>query len=263
MYIEQRSTVHTEKAHVTAGPAVLWLAAILSASACGGSSPGSGGSTTPTGPSSSTTFQGSIVSGGGQTGAVTVTIQTIVAAASVRPLAVSSATGSVHFVGGVTISLSGSYDSTTGAVNVSGSGFAFTGTISGGVLSGTFSGPNDSSGAFSSLNATTSTVAVYCGRYGPAFYAGPPANPPGGEVGIWNVQISTTGAASGAVVSTNVAGDLGALLTGQLSGSTLTLLAFDLVSHHTSTQTATVAGNTISGSCGGSCTLSASTSACQ
>lgn len=231
---------------------------------CGGSSSTTSTPASPTTSSSTTTtFQGSIAGSGGQTGTLTVAIQATVTTSSIKPLAVSTATGTVHLTGGSTTSLTGSFDSTTNGVSLSGGGFTFTGTISSNVLSGSYSS-SSASGGFSSLNATTSTVTTYCGTYGPSFYTGPPANPPGGEIGVWNVQVSSTGAASGSGISKNVAGDPGFLLTGQLSGTTLTLTSFDLLSHKsTGTQTATVQGGTISGSCGGTCLLSGSSSACQ
>ena len=242
-----------------AGTAALAIGLVFAA--CGKSASSSGDS--PTGPSANTTlFQGTIAGAGGQSGTLSLTIATTLTHSSIGTLAVSQVTGTVHVTGGATTSLSGTYDSSTSTVSATGGGFAFTGTISGGVLSGKYTAPT-TSGGFSSLNGTSSTVTTYCGTYGPSFYAGPPANPPGGEVGVWNLVIAANGAASGAGVSKNVANDPGFVMTGQLVGTTLTLLVFDLISGHTRTQTATVQGGTITGSCGDGCTISSVSNACQ
>ncbi len=247
-------------------PVVASLAAMLAA--CGGSSSSTGTTpatpTTPSQPTNTTKFQGTVAGSGGQSGTLSVTIQATISTSSIRPLAVSQATGSVHLTGAGTTDLSGTYDSATSAVALSGGGFAVNGSVASGVLSGSYTGTGGTGGGFSTLDGTSNTVTTYCGTYGPVFYAGPPANPPGGEVGVWNVVVSSNGSASGAGVSKNVAGDPGFLLQGQLSGTTLTLSSYDLLSHHaTGTQSATVQGESVTGSCGGGCTLSASTSACQ
>ncbi|HVZ21927.1 MAG TPA: hypothetical protein VG871_12725 [Vicinamibacterales bacterium] len=191
-------------------------------------------------------------------------MQTTVSATGFRPQASSTATGTVRLAGGATTTVSGTYESTTQAVNLSGGGLTLAGSVAGSVLSGTYTGDGATAGGFSALNAASSTVTTYCGKYGPSFYDGPPANPPGGEVGVFNVVVSSTGAASGTGVSTNVSGDPGFLLTGQLSGSTLTLTSFDLLSHkQKDPYTLTLSNSGISASCGGTCTITGSTSACQ
>jgi hypothetical protein len=238
--------------------------ALATALAGCGSSAGSNDGGGPTTPSPNTTlFQGTIAGAGGQSGTLSLTIATTLTPSSIGELAVSQVTGTVHLTGGSTTSLSGTYDSSTSTVSATGGGFAFTGTVTGSVLSGKYTAPT-TSGGFSSLNGTSSTVTTYCGTYGPSFYTGPPANPPGGEVGVFNVQIAASGAASGAGVSKNVANDPGFVMTGQLVGTTLTLSVFDLLSgHSTGIQTMTVQGGTITGSCAAGCAISASTNACQ
>lgn len=215
--------------------------------------------TTPSG--QTTVFKGTVAASGGQTGTIVVTIQAVVPMPVESPTS-SVATATLHLAGGATSTLSGTFDGAT-SVTLSGSGYALAGTIESGRLSGTFTA-SGGSGGFSTLNTASGTVTTYCGTYGPSFYEGPPANPPGGEFGTFNLQISATGAVSGVGVSQNVANDPGFVLTGQLSGSTLTLSTFDLSSHHaTGTFTATLQNNNVTASCGSGCSVAASVSACQ
>ena len=62
--------------------------------------------------------------------------------------------------------LTGSFNSGTGALSLEGGGYTFTGTLVNGVLSGTWTGPDGTSGSFSALLEGEGTVvAVYCGVY--------------------------------------------------------------------------------------------------
>jgi len=159
----------------------------------------------------------------------------------------------VHVAGGTTTALTGTSDSSTNAVNLSGGGFTFAGTVNVGVLAGKYTGSNNSDGAFSSLNATNTTVTTFCGTYGS----------PGGESGIYNVQVSTSGTASGDGISTTTIHG-GFLLNGQLTGTTLTMTQVDIETGHTiGTHSMTVQGGTVSGTCSSGCSLTASTSRCQ
>ena len=225
-----------------------------------------GGCGSPATPDSSTTFQGTIAGSGGQTGTLNITIQAVVVASSagsssqpgglfagikrtwsafapVVLAAASSASGTVHLAGGSTTSLSGTYDSLSKAVSLSGGGFTFTGTTSGGGLSGTYVGPNNSSGNFSGLNSTSAPVTTYCGT---------------GSNGLgFNMEISATGTVSGETSD----GSCG--ISGQLSGNTLTFSCRGT----TATGTGTVQNGTVSGTTttenGHHDTFTGSTSACQ
>jgi hypothetical protein len=210
----------------------LAIATILATSwyACGGKGSSSNSSpTSPSGPTSSATmFEGTIAGASGQSGAFSVTIQTTVASSSVaslraagltlRPESFTQVSGTLNVAGGASVTLAGSYDSSANTVSLSGGGFTFTGSINGAVLSGTYTGPSGS-GGFSSLNASQNSVTAYCGTF---------TNPSPGDSGIWNLQVSANGAVSGVAIPTNPtgAGDFardGTFLTGQLSGSNLTI----------------------------------------
>jgi hypothetical protein len=221
---------------------VLGVATLIAAlSACGDGS--SSSSPTPTTPSPGQTtgvFQGTIAGNGGQTGTLSVTIQ-------------AQVSGTVRVAGGGTTALTGTHDSSTNAVNLSGGGFTLAGRIDREVLAGRYSSPNNSVGAFSSLNANNATVTTFCGTYEEA----------AGESGIYNVQVSTNGTASGDGVSTTTLHG-GFLLTGQLTGTTLNMTQVDIdTGHAIGTHSMTVQGGTVSGTCGSGCTVSASTSRCQ
>lgn len=130
-------------------------------SACGGatSTP-----STPTTPSQTTAFQGTVAGSAGQNGTLTVTVQTTVAASlassfhfpfvatlHAQTTSTVTATGNLTLTGGSNIPLTGTFNTSTKALSLSGSGFTFTGTFSGGLLSGTYTGPNNAEGAFSSV----------------------------------------------------------------------------------------------------------------
>jgi hypothetical protein len=227
-------------------------------SACGGGSSTSSGSTptapstpsTPTTPSpqpTTTTFQGTIAGGNGssgQSGTVNFTIQAVVATSSsnspgagtrtVGPLAVSQVSGTLHLVAGSTSSLTGSFDSSTNGVSLSGSGFALAGNLGNNVFSGTYTGPNGSSGKTSALNSTQTSVTLYCGTF------------QGHGSGTFNIAISGAGTASG-TTSPADPGDGACVLSGQLVGSALTLSCSGGSSAAGTVQSGTVSGTTASG----------------
>ncbi|HZR23314.1 MAG TPA: hypothetical protein VFA59_06990 [Vicinamibacterales bacterium] len=165
-----------------------------------------------------------------------MTVATVISAASFRPLAVSTATGSVHITGGNTTAVSGTYDSSTNGVSVSGGGFSFTGTVNGGALSGSYS-QNDVTGGFSALNTSAGSVTTYCGTYNSVkpFKDNFGRSGTYFENGNWNVQVSSNGVATGESIPTS-SGYSGPaqgpkppaapnFLTGQLVGNALTLTA--------------------------------------
>ena len=91
----------------------------------------------PTAPSSPpTAFQGTVAGTGNQSGTLTVTVQTVVAASSASffgfPFVATlhaqtttvAATGSLHLIGGSTIALTGTFDSSPKAFHLSGGGFS-------------------------------------------------------------------------------------------------------------------------------------------
>ena len=197
----------------------LAIGSILATSwyACG--SKGSSSNSSPTSPSgptnSATMFEGTIAGAGGQSGAFSVTIQVAVAASSVaslraagltiKPESFTQVSGTLNVAGGASVTLAGSYDSSTNTVSLSGGGFTLTGTISGAVLSGTYTGPG-STGVFSSLNSTQASVTAYCGTHS-------------GGSGIFTMQVSASGTVSG--VAGPSAGAAGDTFAGQLNGINL------------------------------------------
>lgn len=72
--------------------------------------------------------------------------------------------GTLTFSSGGTLDLTGTLDAA--ALLLAGTGYQFTGTLSNGVISGSFTGPDGESGSFSaSLTSSGGTVALYCGSY--------------------------------------------------------------------------------------------------
>lgn len=234
-------------------------------SACGGGSSGS----TPTTPSSvaTSTFQGTIAGSGPQSGTLTFTVQSQVAAfsasifrwpfiATLHAQATTvAASGSVHVVGGGTIALSGTFDSSTRALSLAGGGFAFTGSLVGAVVSGTYTGPSGVTGGFSSLSTASGTVTAYCGN---VFSSGPgQANV---VTGVFNLAASgATGAVSGAF---HVAPNSG-FITGQVSGTAFTITYGDRTTGEQGAGTGTIQDGTMSGRSTSNNPFWGSTRACQ
>jgi hypothetical protein len=197
---------------------------IVALAGCGGSDPsGPGGST-------GTSISGSLAATDGRTGSLTLTSPSPSPASGIAPappaMAGSSSgiitlTGTVSLSDGTTASLSGTWDTGTGALSVSGGGFTFSGLFSGGHLSGSFTGPSIT-GVFSLQAGSASAGAtVYCGTY----TGRQPESLPGGgtgqgpDNGTWNLVV---GATSVDVIVLSASGEPAAL-SGTRSGSTITL----------------------------------------
>lgn len=226
---------------------------LVMAAACGGGGSATTPTTptpTPSTPTPSTTFQGTIAGRNGQTGTLTITVQATVSMTSLRPLAVAQATGTVRPAGGSATTVTGTFDDTARTLTVSGGGYAFSGSIgSSGALSGTYPGPNNVNGGFSSLYATGGTVTAYCGTL--TSTEGP---------GVLNVQVSTGGKVSGmAAFSSGTCA-----LTGSVTGA-----AISMTSCEGNPATGTISGSSTSGTAfsrdgsRATGTFSGSTSACQ
>jgi hypothetical protein len=121
--------------------------------------------------------------------------------------------------GGSAITLSGTFTTPNGPLNVSGGGYTFQGTLTNGVLSGTWTGPS-SNGSFSTLVGSSSSVTNYCGTFS------------GQDSGTWNFTISGT-TLSGSYTGTSGSG----ILTGTVNGNSVSI----------STQSGGTAQGTISG----------------
>ena len=226
-------------------------------SACGGDD-----STEPS--AVTTTFQGTVAGTAGQTGTLTVTVQTQVAAVTppffrVPGLAILdaetvSATGSVRIVGfHETVTLTGTYDTTTKKLNLSGGGFTFSGAIDNGVVTGTYSGTG-TSGSFSCRSTASGIVTVYCGNV----FGAPPSTSV--VTGVFNLVVTnSTGGVSGAFVVSPNSG----YITGQLTGTALAITYTDPVAGQSGTATGTIQNGVVSGVSVTSNPFSGSTSACQ
>lgn len=128
----------------------------------------------------------------------------------------TDATGSFTLVGGPSArpgqsGLTGSYDPETGALHLEGGGYSFHGTISDGVLSGSWTGPGGTFGSFSALLGGEGTVVdVYCGTFDTAR-----------EDGTFNLVRHDATLRGFAVPDGGSALDL----SGSVSGTTLTIWA--------------------------------------
>jgi len=125
----------------------------------------------PTSPSiqASTTYSGLVV-GSSTTASLAITfpsaVASIVADAPMgdvariveSPLDISA---TLTIIGGGTVTLTGSYNSPN--LTLSGSGWTFTGTMSNGVVSGTFTGPTDAGGFQAMSSPQGSPATLYCG----------------------------------------------------------------------------------------------------
>ncbi len=219
----------------------LYLAATLALAACGGSS----SSSTPI-PSDATnqSFTGSLGDGsvialsfGGKSQALTA------APASAATSAAVTVTGTITVPSsGATISLTGTYDPSTGAFTVSGGGYSLTGTYSKGVVQGTATTPAGSA-SFVAMIGDGSAVTRYCGTYESAIK----------ETGTFNLVVK------GGIAYVVVSG--GMTLSGTVSGS-----AISLKDDHGRTVPGTISGTSVSGTFendDGKGTWTGSTEACQ
>ncbi|MFN8650771.1 MAG: hypothetical protein U0133_02565 [Gemmatimonadales bacterium] len=79
-------------------------------------------------------------------------------------LAVIDLVGTLTFSNGSTLNLTGTLDGAD--LFLDATGYNFVGTLSGGVISGTFSGPSGESGSFSAtLSSDNASVSLFCGNY--------------------------------------------------------------------------------------------------
>ncbi len=179
--------------------------------ACGSSSSG-------TAPSTSTTLVG-VIADSAENGSLTITIPlgTLTLAPPTRWVAtlyaasVVNVTGTLAIQGGPTIALTGTYDTGTHTLSLSGGGYAFTGTYANGVLSGTFTNPKGATGGFTTQSGSTTSVVAYCGTY------------TGTGNGYFNVTVNfSTNQITGFSVEYKSNSDRSPL-TGTVSGNSLTV----------------------------------------
>jgi hypothetical protein len=79
-------------------------------------------------------------------------------------LVVITISGTLKIQGGSTVSLTGTYNTVTDSLKISGGGYSFAGTLVNGDLSGTYSGPNGS-GTFIAGTSVSGSITFFCGTY--------------------------------------------------------------------------------------------------
>jgi hypothetical protein len=133
------------------------LALLCLAAACGSDSSG------PSNNANTVAYSGTFA-GGTHSGTIRFTSEgapaTVTGAALVAP---TNLIGSLVFSDGSVLYLSGTLDGA--ALLLTAPGYSFTGTLSGGIISGTFTGPAGESGNFSAALDTSANVVLYCGTY--------------------------------------------------------------------------------------------------
>ncbi|MEP7123201.1 MAG: hypothetical protein ABJE95_19895 [Byssovorax sp.] len=165
----------------------------------------------------STTWRGTLAGKSGESGVVDVVI------ASATGQAKQTAHAHIRFIGGAEAALTGAIDEKCGALTLSNADYAFHGTLSKNVMTGTFS-VGKSMGAFSAIRADGAEPVVYCGTYDGPFK------------GTWNLVIAEDGTVTG-----SNAGDAIGGVTGQRDGDALVL------QHDTGGATGTIAGTSVEG----------------
>jgi hypothetical protein len=214
--------------------ACLTVGVIVAGGACSDGSSNGGGGGGPT----TTTWAGLVQGSDGiESGGISITVQTA------SPRIVGPGTGIVLAAGDVAASgtykrtaptaasvpLTGTYNSGTKALDVSGSGYAFTGVFDGSSrLEGTFTGPTTNGTFVSEKN--TGSAKVYCGTY-----TGTTDN------GTWSIVVQGTevhGQAVSSVDGTRIS------LDGVVSGTTITIY---FAGTTTTLASGTISGNSASG----------------
>lgn len=171
---------------------------------------------TPAGPGPSpgiTVFVGTLANSA-ETGSMRLTFSSAIAKYSpfyiASPETVISVSGTVT-INGTVITLTGTYDTETTGLQVSGGGYTFSGTLSDGHITGTYTGPNGPGGFSAAPSSTDGSVKVYCGT-------SHETSPDTSNHGRFNLVIS----------GTEVSGitDDGLELGGSVSGSTVSVTIF-------------------------------------
>jgi len=107
----------------------------------------------------------------------------------------TAVTGSLALTGGATINLAGSYDASSKAVSLTGTGYAVTGSYSSASsnFSGDYTGPSGDHGSWA---VESGTVKVFCGSYN------------GNAAGNWNLVLNDAGQLRGVAQTSSGAIDL-------------------------------------------------------
>jgi hypothetical protein len=139
-------------------------------------------------------------------------------------------TGTLTLVGTGPIALTGTYNTSSHALALSGGGYTFTGTYASGRLTGTVTGPAGS-GTFAAQPTGTATIRNYCGTYAGhtdngRFNMSVNVNT-NTVAGAWASAVdgttgTLTGTVSGSSVSVDVGGSGGTVVTGSITSTGVT-----------------------------------------
>jgi hypothetical protein len=185
------------------------------------------------------TFQATIGGSGGESGKLSATINSRITSIAFLPASAASANpvtanGTLLFVGGRTVALTGTYDPASGALNLSGGGYTFAATIAAGALNGTYTNSGGGSGYMAGLDSSSGAADVYCGTY-----TGTRTTPPYDVRGVFNLVIASNGRLTGLGVDDT---GKGSTVDGTLSGNSISAMTSS-----GTTISGTRSGNTVSG----------------
>jgi len=145
------------------------------------------------GPGASTTYEGLLAAENGLTGPLSITFASAVAAPSqqagagpeLAAAAPVAATGTLQLGGSGVVALTGTVDGD--AVNLSGGGYVLTGMLSGGTITGTFTGPGVVGSWVAAGGSTSNPAIALCGSFSSLDYT---ENPPTEDFGSFSVVIA-------------------------------------------------------------------------
>ncbi|HEX5385802.1 MAG TPA: hypothetical protein VFW66_03790 [Gemmatimonadales bacterium] len=212
-------------------------------------------SSSPTGPSNNSTSFDGVIASPTLTGALSfsvasttldvVRVQGTAAAPTVtRPVFAAASTevtvtGTLKLDGGATVQLTGTYDTSSHALSLSGGGYTFTGTFANGRIDGTFTSPTDS-GSFSAESSASATIRNYCGTFS--------GNT---DQGHFNITVNLTDGTLWGAWASGTDGKSGGL-SGTNSGSNVTINVLENGASVGTVVTGTITATSISGTYGGS-----------
>ncbi|HXV87196.1 MAG TPA: hypothetical protein VD793_10875 [Gemmatimonadales bacterium] len=183
-----------------------------------------------------TDFEG-VIASDGLSGTISISVAGVVAsvmapsfsgavtAIPTEPAAPVNVTGTLRVKGGSNVTLTGTFDTESKVLALTGSGYTFGGTFASGRLSGTFTGPGGA-GLFTAFSRRSGEVELFCGDF------------TGSADGVWNLARNGNDL-SGAFHETD--GSSAGTLTGTLSGNNINL------SFTGGTATGTLSGSSMSG----------------
>jgi hypothetical protein len=205
---------------------------VLLSGSCGGDSNGNGDGNT-------TVFRGAFTGSNGEGGILEVTIHSGTLSQGLKigkadKASTIPATGDFKITGGSTVTLTGSYNPTTKALKLSGSGYQLNASLAQDKFDGTYTSPTGK-GTFSIQSTSGGAVTVFCGSY---------KSTDNTLVGKWNLVEGSSGVMTGSW--THTTGESG-LLFGTLSGSNISLDIHSTSGDKIGTGTGSVNGDAVDG----------------